>query len=192
MTKAAKQIPALSEKDKERFLSKISTTPTEKGCLEWMAYTDKHGYGTFSVKARPFRAHRITYFLETGIDPLGLCVCHSCDNPSCVNFVHLWLGTDADNIHDKENKGRGNKVRGDDHYSRLRPEVMPRGDKHHTRLRPEAVARGEKHGKAKLTTADILSIRDDTRKQRTIASEYGVSPAHICNIKRSKKWAHIV
>lgn len=172
-------------------MSKISTTPTEKGCLEWMAYTDKYGYGTFSVKARPFRAHRVTYFLATGIDPLELRVCHSCDNPSCVNFVHLWLGTDADNIHDKENKGRGNQVRGDSHYARLRPEVMPRGDNHHSRRRPELVHRGEKHVMAKLSTADILAIRSDTRKQRTIAAEYGVSPSHICSIKSRRKWDHV-
>ena len=84
---------------KIRFWSKVDKTGS---CWVWTARCDKDGYGQFDGK----QAHRTIYSWEIGEIPVGLLVCHSCDNPPCVNPSHLWLGTAKDNAQDRENKGR--------------------------------------------------------------------------------------
>jgi hypothetical protein len=70
-------------------------------CWEWQGHRDKHGYGYFhGIVTRIMWVHA-----HGSIDP-GLKVCHSCDNPPCVNPAHLFLGTQKDNIHDMCRKGR--------------------------------------------------------------------------------------
>lgn len=85
----------------ERFLKKIKIS--KNGCWDWQAQKDKDGYGRFQSGS----AHRWSYKHYKG-DPTGLFVCHSCDNPGCVNPDHLWLGTHQDNMKDmvKKNKPR--------------------------------------------------------------------------------------
>jgi hypothetical protein len=78
--------------------------------LEWQGGRDLQGYGQIFVRgqAKPTRlkAHRVSYELHVGPIPDGMCVCHTCDNPPCLNPEHLWLGTNADNTRDKTEKGR--------------------------------------------------------------------------------------
>ena len=191
MPVATKPIPRLSEKDKLRFFQKVSTIPTNKGCLEWMAGKVKDGYGSFSVGRSMFKSNRLAYFLATGEDPGELDVCHRCDNPPCCNPACLFLGTHKNNSDDMIKKGRANKARGDANGSRTKPERLARGDAHHSRVHPERLARGEAHGMAKLTEAQVIAIRADTRFQREIALDYGVDNSLISLIKRRKKWAHV-
>lgn len=95
-----------------RFWEKVDKTPT---CWIWRGTKVRSGYGQHRLDVTvAIAAHRFSYELHYGKitghvagDPeLELCVCHTCDNPSCVNPEHLFVGTDKDNIHDMIRKGR--------------------------------------------------------------------------------------
>lgn len=76
------------------------------GCHYWLSALDKDGYGKLQIGRSPKRAHRISYELYKGEIKSGLYVCHTCDNPMCVNPDHLFLGTALDNNRDKMRKNR--------------------------------------------------------------------------------------
>lgn len=75
-----------------------------EGCWNWTASTFRDGYGQFQCPLGT-RAHRVSWALEYGEIPT-LQVLHRCDNPRCVRPSHLFLGTNADNLADRQAKGR--------------------------------------------------------------------------------------
>lgn len=90
---------------KTRFWGKVNKTPN---CWLWTGPQLNSGYGVY-YGASPWDsvpAHRVSWILEHGTIPPGMCICHKCDVRLCVNPDHLFLGTYADNIHDMQNKGR--------------------------------------------------------------------------------------
>ena len=87
-----------------RFEEKF--TKHESGCWLWNAACRTTGYGVFSYNGKPVTASRVSYILYKGTDPGDLFVCHTCDNPKCVNPDHLFLGTNQDNVEDRKRKGR--------------------------------------------------------------------------------------
>ena len=82
------------------------TEQTETGCIQWTGSKDKKGYGRYSGASKEVLAHRLAYIMHYGRIPDGLHVLHRCDNPSCCNPQHLFVGTNSDNVADKIAKGR--------------------------------------------------------------------------------------
>lgn len=145
----------------ERFNSKWIKDP-ETGCHLWTAGIVK-GYGQIKKNGKNVKAHRVSYELNKGDIPDGMCVCHTCDNPSCVNPDHLFIGTHADNMVDKVKKGRA--------YT---------GDQS-----------GANNGASKLTEDIVRSIRNMDGACRSVAAAFNISPMNVSLIKRRLTWAHV-
>src|SRR3990167_4590258 len=113
----------------EKFWKNIRKTDT---CWIWIANKVDIGYGNLTIwnkgKSKGLRAHRVSWEIHFGKIPKDMNVLHKCDNPSCVNPNHLWLGTQADNMLDKVLKGR--QAKGLSHGSKTKPENISKGKKH--------------------------------------------------------------
>lgn len=174
------------------------------GCWNWVGSKTIEGYGNFSTRRKQYKAHRFSWEIKFGKIPIGKLVCHSCDNPSCVNPEHLWLGTDKDNALDKVKKNRQWRPIGNKH---------PLYGKHHSELTRKkisesvgkAVAKGENHYNAKLSKDDVLFIRKfyQVKKENRKISDYeichklsimfegAVKENYILHIIKRRKWKSI-
>lgn len=95
------------------FIESRSIPDPSSGCWLWQHGRDSHGYGNAWHGGKHHGAHRVSWELANGPIPDGLCVCHKCDTPACVNPDHLFLGTHKDNAQDRDRKGRASA--GDGH-----------------------------------------------------------------------------
>lgn len=93
----------------ERLLKMVSIN-ADTGCWDVPALHE-FGYGMLSVNGKPDVAHRWSWRVYRGEIPKGKMICHHCDNPSCINPDHLFLGTQKDNMSDAARKGRLGKRR---------------------------------------------------------------------------------
>lgn len=95
----------------EKFWSRVLKGDKEEDCWAWTGgIIAKKVYGGMpDVKLTgEVYAHRYSWKLHNGPIPEGMFVLHHCDNPPCVNPAHLFLGTQADNVHDMMKKKRDN------------------------------------------------------------------------------------
>lgn len=93
---------------RQRFEAKCAA-PDAQGCIKWLGTKTRSGYGAFRYGDRSSlrtTTHRIAWALKRGAIASEILVLHRCDNPSCVNVNHLFLGTAADNTHDMMAKNR--------------------------------------------------------------------------------------
>lgn len=95
-------IPA--DKLAPRIIARIEKK--RSGCWEWTGASDRRGYGRISLNKRCYLPHRVMWAHANGPIPLGMYVCHKCDNPRCVNPEHLFVGSAGDNQRDMARKGR--------------------------------------------------------------------------------------
>ena len=84
----------------------FSLSVKNQDCFELSNYKAQKRYRYFSFNGKPMSAHRIMFYCYYGFDPDKFTVCHKCDNPSCINPEHLFLGNTRSNILDCVKKGR--------------------------------------------------------------------------------------
>lgn len=89
----------------DAFWHHVEPAPWDS-CWEWVGARATFGYGTMGYSNRQWLAHRASWIIHFGPIPDGMEVCHTCDNPSCVNPYHLFLGSHLDNMRDMATKGR--------------------------------------------------------------------------------------
>lgn len=164
----------IPEKALKRFWSKVDNIDNVLVCWNWTGCKNKKGYGEiyFPYIGKHIHAHQISWIIFYGDIPNGLCVCHKCDNPACVNPNHLFLGTIQDNNLDRDKKGR--RKQGKVYY----------GVEHHNH--------GTGGQSNKLSESDVIEIRALKKAgftNRKIAEMFGVSSGLINNIWHKRKWA---
>lgn len=144
-----------------RFWAKVNKGD---GCWEWAAGTSRRGYGL--IRGEPptgnLGAHRASWEMHFGPVPAGLLVCHRCDNRKCVRPDHLFLGTPADNMLDRDAKGR--QARG--------------------AVNGKAVL---VEGQVQAVRA-MLAMGFSQRK---VAKRIGTSASAVCHIASGKNWRHL-
>lgn len=157
-------IPA-SAAEIEWFWARVDRSGGRDACWEWTAARRDPGYGAVWIGGRVVPAHRVAWTLTNGPIPDSEDVLHNCDHPPCCNPGHLFLGTDHDNMIDKERKGRANHQ--------------------HSEARPSA----------KLTNDDVREVRrllENGLLQQEIADRYGVDASQISRINSGHRWRHVV
>jgi len=165
MPKSYKPIPLRSAAQAKRFWQKADCTGAD-GCWRWNGAVFRlrgESRGQVRINGTLFYAPRVAHFIASGIDPGEHLVCHTCDNPLCVNPRHLFLGNHGDNMADMVRKGRGSGPNG----------------------------KGEASNGHKLTDATVRLIRAACGSQRDVAERFGVSQATVSRVVTRASWSHV-
>ena len=166
MHKPNRIIPILSKQDILRFWSKVHIGKPDE-CWEWQAGENSDGYGAVWVEEPAgfnYRAHRVAWTIVYGPIPPGMNVLHRCDVRACQNPRHLFMGSLADNNHDRDQKNR-----------------TARGERQgNAKLSKQDVC----DIRRRYAAGNI--------RQCALAREYGITPGAIWLIVHRKCWAHVL
>jgi len=157
-----KKSPKVKKTILEKFNEKYDIDST--GCWIWNGSKNTDGYGQIGFNYKQYLAHRLAYELFKDIIPERLFVCHECDNPSCVNPEHLFLGTHQDNMDDMVAKGRSPKQRGE---------------------------AGSTHVLTEEQAQYILDFKHYHGSLTMLAKEFTVDVSTIFYVKSGKSWSHL-
>ena len=169
----------LTESDAQRFWAKVDfdgpiVEHVGTPCWDWTAATRSTGYGLFGVKHRTrsgMAAHRVAYELAEGEDPGPWHVLHLCDRRCCVRRDHLYLGTNADNVRDRVDRGRTKT------------------------WATERERLGESHPRAKLTDDIVRESRllwkSGSETSVSLAARHGVAQATMHAALTGQTWGHL-
>mgnify|MGYP003660889974 CR=1 FL=1 len=154
----------LTEKQITYFWERVDMSGGPDACWDW-TFGYCGGYGRVKYNYKNWGTHNLALRLTEGPPPPDKTLAlHSCkQNRKCCNPAHLRWGDDADNVNDRDKDGT------------------------------TAKQKGELHGRAKLTDAQVLDIRQKY-KPRTLAKlgrEYGVNASTISDIINRESWKHI-
>ncbi len=156
--------PATPEQAIERFWDNVAIGNSDS-CWPWVKTLNPRGYGQATHKRWPWRAHRLAWFFTHGNIPEGFLVLHHCDNRSCCNPKHLYVGTWADNMRDRSVRGRCNTKKGS--------------------ARKDAI----------LTESQVAEIKSFSVRPhgfgRIMAKRFGVHEATISAIVCNKNWRQV-
>lgn len=156
-------LPADREDWIDRFLRYVDDSDPD-GCWPWIG-PRHNAYGVLQIDYQFWLAHRLSFALHTGNLPDGAFICHHCDNPPCVQPLHLYAGDSATNVADMMSRGRG---------------VAPAG---------------EQNGFSRITSEQVIAIRADWETGRYTQTElgrtYGVPQAHVSRIVLRRVWNHV-
>lgn len=146
----------------ERFWAMVDKSDS---CWLWRGAVNDAGYGRFMwTMGKVLQAH-VAALLLVGVKVLaGQIVCHTCDNPPCVNPAHLFVGTQRDNLLDMTSKGR----------------------------RRHAI--GENASSAKLTAVDVVEIRHMYAAgigYQRIGATFGIHQSTVSAIVSCRTWRHV-
>ena len=152
----------------ERFLQRVVKT---SGCWNWTGpISGSNGRGQFRMDNKPMVASRAAWIIFRGEIPKDsisgktMFVCHSCDNPICVNPAHLFLGNNQDNVNDKMQKCRHRY----------------------------GISLGASHGNAKLDEAKVRYIRESGLGSTELAKQLELSQSTVWAVLKKKTWKHVI
>ena len=140
----------------------------ENGCHVCVSHSTLRGYPYIKLRywgdRKSLTIIRFLWILRNGPLERKIFVIHRCDNPSCINMNHTWLGTPKENTQDMIKKGR---------------RVMPRP------------CCGENRPQSKLTNKDIYEIRASSEPAKEVGLKYGITYSHVYKIKKLNVWKHL-
>lgn len=161
----AMKAAAVIRQDMENKTIRVMAALQPIECVIWRGHKDDSGYGRVMRGGKLIRMHRLVWTVINGPIPQGMLVCHRCDVRACINPVHLFLGSNMDNVRDMVAKGRST------------PKV-------HNYI-------GATSPSAKLTEAQARRIKCGTEKLSRLADELGVSQTAVGRIRNGKSWRHL-